>query len=76
MAVLSWGTNWCGKAVRMGVGFVQGGKKSKAKVKTRTGDGFREQKLSCLHGAISARQFFVGMAVLSQLCHPGTSLCL
>lgn len=41
----------------MGVGFVQGGKEGKAKVKTRTGGGFGEQRLSCLHGAISARQF-------------------
>lgn len=57
MAAPSWGTNWCGKAVGMGVGFVQGGKEGKAKVKTRTGGGFREQRLSCLHGAISARQF-------------------
>lgn len=76
MAASSWGTNRCGKAARMEVGFVQDGKKGKAKVKTRTGDGFREQRVSCLHGAISARQFFVDMVVLSQLCHPGTSICL
>lgn len=60
----------------METGLVQHGKKGKAKVKTRIGDGFREQRLSCLHGAISAGQFFVGMVVLSQLCHPGTSVCL
>lgn len=46
---------------RMGVVFAQDDKKGKTKVKTRTGDGLREQRLFCLtRGAIAARQFFCG----------------
>lgn len=40
---------WKSSIARVGAGFVQGGKKGKARVKIRTGDALREQRLSCLH---------------------------